>query len=216
MKNMPKADSGFTLAELIVVLSIITTLSLFALYNVTNAFKRSRDARRIADIEQIRTALLMYKQRNNGALPEEQAGGLAGWEASTMTNFLNSDPGGTPPKSIAPFLPKIPLDPINKAPLDLAYENSFYYAYHYYGPGWAGDPDTGKYYGCNFNGYFAILAIRHIESMPETSLPRVKCGLDQDLATPEFDCPTGTVTTGPIENHCRDWGSEFDYSILLR
>ena len=57
MKNNKK---GFTLIELLVVIAIIGLLSTLSIVALNSARARSRDARRISDIQQIQSALEMY------------------------------------------------------------------------------------------------------------------------------------------------------------
>ena len=57
MKNNKK---GFTLIELLVVIAIIGLLSTLSILALNTARARSRDARRVADVKQIQTALEMY------------------------------------------------------------------------------------------------------------------------------------------------------------
>jgi len=57
---MKKNDEGFTLIELLVVIAIIGLLSTLSVLALNSARARARDAKRIADIKQIQTALEMY------------------------------------------------------------------------------------------------------------------------------------------------------------
>ena len=54
---MIKYRKGFTLIELLVVIAIIGILSTLAVVALNSARQRSRDAKRVADIKQIQTAL---------------------------------------------------------------------------------------------------------------------------------------------------------------
>ena len=57
---MKKNQQGFTLIELLVVIAIIGLLSTLSIVALNQARARSRDARRLADVNQIQTALEMY------------------------------------------------------------------------------------------------------------------------------------------------------------
>lgn len=63
-----KMKKGFTLIELLVVIAIIALLSTLAVVALTNARQKSRDAKRVADIKQVQTALELYfaDQNPNG------------------------------------------------------------------------------------------------------------------------------------------------------
>ncbi|OGZ32670.1 MAG: hypothetical protein A3H02_01225 [Candidatus Niyogibacteria bacterium RIFCSPLOWO2_12_FULL_41_13] len=56
---------GFTLIELLVVVAIVGLVASVVLASLSSARKRSRDARRIDDIKQIRTALELYFSVNS-------------------------------------------------------------------------------------------------------------------------------------------------------
>ncbi|MBU4375336.1 prepilin-type N-terminal cleavage/methylation domain-containing protein [Patescibacteria group bacterium] len=66
---------GFTLVELLVVIAIIGLLSTLAVVALNNARQKSRDARRVADIKQVQTALEMYYNDQNG-YPTPPAAGV--------------------------------------------------------------------------------------------------------------------------------------------
>ena len=57
MKMFKSNSKGFTLIELLVVIAIIGILSSVVLASLNSAKKKSRDARRVADIGQIKLAL---------------------------------------------------------------------------------------------------------------------------------------------------------------
>lgn len=67
---------GFTLIELLVVIAIIGLLSTIAVVALNNARMRSRDARRLADVRQIQTALELY-QDDQGLYPAAATSGGA-------------------------------------------------------------------------------------------------------------------------------------------
>lgn len=61
-----KVRSGFTLVELIVVIAIIGLLASILTTWLNDTRKKSRDARRIADLKQIQLATQLYFDKNAG------------------------------------------------------------------------------------------------------------------------------------------------------
>ena len=53
-------NKGFTLIELLVVIAIIGILATLAIVSLTTARSSSRDAKRLADLKQLQTALEVY------------------------------------------------------------------------------------------------------------------------------------------------------------
>ncbi len=58
---MSKFQPGFTLIELLVVVTIILVLSGLGLVTYTGTQRKARDSKRKADLEQLRSALEMYR-----------------------------------------------------------------------------------------------------------------------------------------------------------
>ncbi|HXK38549.1 MAG TPA: type II secretion system protein [Candidatus Paceibacterota bacterium] len=125
---------AFTLIELLVVVSIIGLLSTLVVVALKNVRNKALDARRLADMRQIRTALELYYDKFN-TFPTTSSyneNGSGGWDYSTadidgdgqyFMEFLEDNN----------FIGKVPVDPKNDA--------SHYYRYYFYG-------GTGVAYTC--------------------------------------------------------------------
>ena len=91
---------GFTLIELLVVIAIIGLLASIVLASLNSARKKSRDARRLADLKQLQNALELYANDNSGNYPSSgttvpAAGETAGTALAALVTgqFIAAIPG---------------------------------------------------------------------------------------------------------------------------
>lgn len=92
-------QKGFTLIELLVVIAIIGLLSTMAVVALNNAREKSRNAKRVADVKQIQTALEMYYNSCNQYPPIAAPGSLVGAVATGCTDTFSK------------FLSQVPVNP---------------------------------------------------------------------------------------------------------
>ncbi len=64
--NSPLSGAGFTLIEIMVAATIVALLSTMGISGYQAVTRSGRDALRKSDLEQIRSALEIYKSENNG------------------------------------------------------------------------------------------------------------------------------------------------------
>nr|MCU0680131.1 prepilin-type N-terminal cleavage/methylation domain-containing protein [Planctomycetota bacterium] len=68
-KRQGRSSLAFTLIELLVVIAIIAIIATLSVLALQSAREKARDAKRIADIKQLRTALELYYNDANGYPP---------------------------------------------------------------------------------------------------------------------------------------------------
>lgn len=73
-KLKQKNQKGFTLIELLVVIAIIGLLASVVLLALNSARQKSRDAKRLADVRQVASALELYYDTNGGYPPTAMFG----------------------------------------------------------------------------------------------------------------------------------------------
>ena len=96
---------GFTLIELMVVITIIGILSSIVYMNLNANNLRARDVKRQSDLRQMQTALALYKQQF-GRYP------AAGCTDSNGDNFSNETECTDYISGLAPtYMPRLPRDP---------------------------------------------------------------------------------------------------------
>lgn len=96
-----KDKRGFTLIELLVVIAIIGILASVVLVSLNSARQRGRDARRAADLSQVRTALEI---RANDGQPYP-----------TGTTYAGA-PAGIQDELVPTYMAALPNDPVNSGP----------------------------------------------------------------------------------------------------
>lgn len=98
-----RTDKGFTLVELLVVISIISLLSSIVLEALTTARVKAQDARRLSDMHQMQLALDLYYDAF-GVYPDSDYQGSNAWDTPGDGTFLA-------PLVANKFLPANILDP---------------------------------------------------------------------------------------------------------
>ncbi|OGV91710.1 hypothetical protein A3A66_02230 [Microgenomates group bacterium RIFCSPLOWO2_01_FULL_46_13] len=87
---------GFTLVEIIVVITLIATLTIAVMSIFANQTPRARDARRRADLKQVQKALEQYYAANNAYPPNPPGTCSDLWSTTTyLPNGQPKDPRGT-------------------------------------------------------------------------------------------------------------------------
>jgi len=92
-------NKGFTLIELLVVIAVIGILAAVIMASLNTARSKARDAKRIADLKQVQTALELYRNENN-SYPAGSYTTIVNWTNMLTTNLIT--PG---------YLSGVPLDP---------------------------------------------------------------------------------------------------------
>lgn len=148
---------GFTLAEMLVVVSVIAILTASSAVALNGSLKRARDNRRVADIQSINTALELYYRDNEKYPGESYCDSSIGscthacpctgveivgnWGSSPIVNAL-----------VPKYLERMPLDPIN--------DTNHYYYYEPVGAvgayGTAGSNSISGTFACGSNLYCTV------------------------------------------------------------
>lgn len=156
MNMIVASKKGFTLVELLVVISIIGLISTIAVVSLGGARVKARDAKRAADLRQLVTALTLY-QEINGCIPITNVSvcpGNGGYsEANAGTWDYSSQGGFMTFLATAGVMAKVPVDPINNMTGDGVPVGTYSYRYYCYPTG----PHMG-YYRESDNVFIPVLS----------------------------------------------------------
>lgn len=106
--NNQLTAKGFTLIELLVVIAIIGLLSSVIIAPISSARVKARDARRIADLKQIRIALALYYD-DFGYYPPSDCG----WDCNGYRVSYSASSWNALAADLAPYIGKLGVDPLN-------------------------------------------------------------------------------------------------------
>ena len=109
-KQVIFTTAAFTLIELLVVIAIVGILSGLIIVGMSNTTNSANDAKRKANIETIRKALLMYQANNGGTYPT----GVAELAGCNIGAPVGSVPCSGFSSALAILLPNPPVDPVFK------------------------------------------------------------------------------------------------------
>ena len=167
LMKVSQSRKGFTLIELVIVVSILAILAGVMVPRLAGRAAKARDARRLADIRAISTAITAFYADTGGYPDFQENETTGGWDVSFDGNFINELVNRG-------YLTEAPKDPIN--------DEKYHYRYYRY--------DQGSY-SCEGNTPFYVIGIKRFETNEFTMANRgfFRCR-GRDWAT-EFAYVTG-------------------------
>lgn len=112
---MKKSIFGFTLVELLVVISIIGVVVALSLFGLTGARESARDAKRKSDLELIRASIETYRSD------------CSTYPAALTSPLIGSDPPPAICSTGNTYLTSAPLDPLSPSQNYLYYSDGVIY-----------------------------------------------------------------------------------------
>lgn len=114
---------GFTLIELLVVIAIIGILAGVVMASLNSARAKSRDARRVSDLHEMRTALELYHTAN-GSYPV-----VSRWATSEVTDYDSGSGWAALQTALSPYMQRLPGDPSPSGTSGPWHHENYHYAY---------------------------------------------------------------------------------------
>lgn len=190
-------QKGFTLVEIIIVVSIISILTSVSVFSYAEASKKARDKDRQADLRTLQAAVELYKQKN-GRYP---AGckGPGVWSGQIGSVYACADGSNQYIVGIAPgYIPKLPNDKrVNST-------------------------DAGYVYSTNTDGtVYKIEAKKTVESeIVNWDHPLRSCDVNNpnhyvNNVAGNGMCIQVTSNGGNTPDHCQEYNSTFQTSYAL-
>lgn len=194
-----KLKKGFTLTELIIVLSLIAFLVLIVIFLARRNLLKGNDARRKGDLKRIQVAVEEYEKDNN---------------CYPLSQLVTCEPGD----GLEPYIQKIPCDPTSKASYFYDYENSSCPQWYRIYSKLENEQDTSAFENCGPAGaynYFASSQNAPDCNLSESSFYGCKAGtcvpilFNNDRPGPECDpnskSPDCDGICGSPAKECQTW-----------
>ncbi len=106
-----KAEKGFTLVEILIVVVILGILAAIVIPQFTSASTEAKEAALVSDIQAMRSQIELYKIHHNDELPGTQ--GVDFRTAMTETTDQDGVVGVGPTFRFGPYMREIPVNPFN-------------------------------------------------------------------------------------------------------
>ena len=106
-----KAEKGFTLVEILIVVVILGILAAIVIPQFTSASVDAKESALVSDIQAMRSQIELYKIHHNDAQPGSQGPDFV----TAMTSKTNQDGviGVGPTFKCGPYMREIPVNPFN-------------------------------------------------------------------------------------------------------